>query len=55
MLVLKRKIGQKVIVCTSDGNIEIMITKKGSIGVSAPRGTLILREELLRKERKSRR
>ena len=51
MLVLSRKRGEKIIVGTSDGQIEIMVTRiqsngKVRLGINAPAGCDILRDEL---------
>lgn len=56
MLVLTRKVGEAIILETTDGPIKIMITKKSEhsfkFGIDAPKSVLILREELLDRERK---
>ncbi len=51
MLVLERKEGQTVLIQTSDGLIEVMVTRSQAgrvkLGISAPRSISIVREELL--------
>lgn len=54
MLVLGRAIGQKIVVETSDGPIEIVIRgtngKQIKVGVDAPKSVKIMRKELLEKD-----
>jgi len=53
MLVLERKEGQKIVLKTSDGPVEIVVYNiqqgRVSVGVNAPQSVPIIREELLSK------
>lgn len=53
MLVLERKPGQKIIIQTSDGEIEIELLswKRVHLGFTAPKAILIHRKEILDKEK----
>lgn len=52
MLILSRKVDESVIVKSNEGDIEIVVTEIGGgkvrLGINAPKGCKILREELLK-------
>lgn len=54
MLVLGRLVGQKIVVETSDGPIEIVVRdicgRQVKVGVHAPKSVKIMRKELLEKD-----
>lgn len=55
-LALARRVGQSVVLHTTDGPIEVRVTRVESgniyLGINAPRKVQIVREELERKSRR---
>ncbi len=51
MLVLSRKVGETVILKTSDGDVSVMVTKEINgrvlLGFQAPKAIVVMRSELI--------
>jgi len=51
MLILSRKVGETVILKTSDGDVTVMVTKEVNgrvlLGFEAPKAVVVMRSELL--------